>query len=69
MSGIGKRKSTLQKQIEQLSHFLEKAKEYNQKIYRCEECTDCPVKSSTPTSCDDDMDRGNAPRHIVLPLL
>ena len=35
MSGIGKRKSTLQKQIEQLSHFLEKAKEYNQKIYRC----------------------------------
>ena len=35
VSGIGKRKSTLQKQIEQLSHFLEKAKEYNQKIYRC----------------------------------
>ena len=32
---VWKRKSTLQKQIEQLSHFLEKAKEYNQKIYRC----------------------------------
>lgn len=35
VSGIGKRKSTLQKQIEQLTHFLEKSKEYNQKIYRC----------------------------------
>ena len=35
VSGIGKRKATLQKQIEQLSHFLEKVKEYNQKIYRC----------------------------------
>ena len=32
---VWKRKYTLQKQIEQLSHFLEKAKEYNQKIYRC----------------------------------
>lgn len=37
VSGTGKRKSPLQRHIEQLELFLEKLKEYNQKIYRCKE--------------------------------
>ena len=33
--GIGKRKSPLQKSIEQLETYLEKLKEYTQKLYKC----------------------------------
>ena len=34
--GIGKRKSPLQKSIEQLESYVDKLKEYTQKLYKCE---------------------------------